>query len=230
MIVKRIRGIKRSPLGMIVPNSVGCTLLLDIGANAECRPEFLVQFAHMGAFYMKAVMGLENPRVGLLNIGAEEKKGTELQIETNRLLRQSGLNYIGNVEGRDVPLGAADVVVSDGFTGNVMLKTMEGMGSFFNSFLKKMFLSSVKTKISALLVKKDLGVLKRKFDYSEYGGPPLLGISRPVVKAHGSSNSKAFYNAVRQARLMVENDMVGMISAYAKQSSEKVGSEENAGN
>ena len=230
MIVKRIKGVKRAPLGMIVPNRESCSLLLDVGANAECRPEFLVQFAHMGAFYMKAVMGLENPRVGLLNIGAEEKKGTELQVETFRQLRGSSLNFIGNVEGRDVPLGAADVVVSDGFTGNVMLKTMEGMGSFFNSFLKKMFLRSPKTKIGALLVKKDLSALKKKFDYSEYGGAPLLGISRPVVKAHGSSNGTAFYNAVRQAKLMVENDMVGMISDYVKQSSVKTEGEVYAGN
>lgn len=230
MIVKRIKGIKRAPLGTIIPNRDGCVLLLDVGANAECRPEFLVQFAHMGAFYMKAVMGIENPRVGLLNIGAEEKKGTELQVETYKLLQASNLNFVGNVEGRDVPLGAADVVVSDGFTGNIMLKTMEGMGSFFNSVLKKMFLRSLKTKIGALVVKKDLAGMKKKFDYSEYGGAPLLGISRPVVKAHGSSNGNAFYNAVRQAKLMVENDMVGMISDYAKQSAVKTEGEAYAGN
>ena len=226
LIVKRVKGVKRAALGMVIPTIDSKTLLLDIGAIAECRPEMLVQFAHMGSFYMQTVMGVENPRVGLLNIGAEETKGTELQVETNRLLRESSLNFIGNVEGRDIPLSGADVCVADGFTGNVALKTIEGMGSFMSRTMKSMFYQSLLTKIAGLFVKKQIAQVRAKMDYAEYGGAPLLGISRPVIKAHGSSNGKAFYNAVRQAIRMVDNDMVGTITAYAKSVREQSGGQE----
>ncbi|MCL2055809.1 MAG: phosphate acyltransferase PlsX [Oscillospiraceae bacterium] len=213
LIVKRIKGIKRPALAPIIPAAKGTYMLLDVGANVECRPEMLRQFAVMGAVYMERVMGVKNPRVGIVNIGTEENKGTALQIEAGKLLRDSRLNFIGNIEARELPLGGCDVAVTDGFTGNIVLKLTEGMGKAFSGELKAMLLSSAKTKIAALLLKNALGGFKAKMDYTEHGGAPLMGTAKPVIKAHGSSNAKAFKNAIRQAKLFCEQDVISEIGA-----------------
>lgn len=198
-IVKRIKGIKRAALAPILPSDTGCYMLMDAGANLDCRPEMLMQFGIMGSVYMSHVMKLEKPRVGLLNVGAEETKGTDLQLGAYRLLQQSPLHFTGNVEPRDVPAGVCDVVVTDGFSGNVVLKLTEGLGLTLVGNIKQMFLKGTLTKLAALIMKPQLKSFKKKMDYTEYGGAPLMGISKPVIKAHGSSNAKAFKNAIRQA-------------------------------
>lgn len=205
LLVKRMKGVRRVALAPVMPSVDGCFLLLDAGANAECTPAFLKQFAIMGAIYMEKVMGVKSPRVKLVNIGAEEEKGTPLVTKTHALLKETSLDYQGYIEARDIPLGGADVVVCDGFTGNVILKCMEGMGHAFTSMLKKVFMKNLATKAAAGIVKSGLGDLKKSMDYTEYGGAPILGAAKPVIKAHGSSNAKAFYHAIRQARLLVEN-------------------------
>ena len=211
-IVKRIRGIKRVALATLIPTLKSNTLLLDVGANADCRPEMLVQFGIMGSAYMTKFMNVKKPKVALANIGAEPSKGRELELESYKLLSEAPLDFIGNVEGRDIPLGDADVVVSDGFTGNLILKTIEGMGKFFSTSLKEMFSGGIGSKLGAVLLIKKINTFKKKMDYTEHGGAPLLGAQKPVIKAHGSSNAKAFFNAVRQAKICVENDLVGEIS------------------
>ena len=223
-LVKRIKGVKRAALATVIPTETGCSMLLDVGANAECRSEMLVQFAHMGSFYMEKVQGVANPKVGIINIGAEESKGLDLQVETYRTLSQSNLNFSGNIEAREIPAGGCDVLVADGFTGNVVLKLIEGMGKFMSHSLKGLFKKNALTMVSALFVKNGLADIKKKMDYTEYGGAPLLGISRPVIKAHGSSNAKAFQNAIRQAKRMCDQHMVDTIRAYVE--SEKAASKE----
>jgi len=203
LIIKRVRGIRRAAMAPFIPNAENGVLLIDCGANVECTPEYLLQFAFMGSFYMKNVIGIEKPRVGLLNIGAESSKGGDLQKETYALLQRADSDgricFAGNAEARDVMLGGFDVVVSDGFTGNVLLKGIEGMGLFMFSELKKVFLKSSKSKLAAAMVKKDFSALKKKLDASEVGGTALLGISKPVIKAHGSSDAYAIRSAIRQA-------------------------------
>lgn len=211
-IVKRIKGVKRAAIATPVPNAKGRYLLLDCGANEECRPEMLRQFGIMGAVYMEQVMGVKEPRVGLVNIGTEDSKGTDLQVESNKLLRETKLRYVGNVEARELPLGGCDVAVADGFTGNVVLKLTEGMGKMFSQELKGMFLSSLGTKLGALLLSKQIKAFKKRMDASEVGGALLLGIRRPVIKAHGNSDGRAFLNAIRQAALCCQNDVVGQIA------------------
>lgn len=211
LIVKRIKGVKRPALAPIIPDATGCHMLIDIGANAECRPEMLVQFGIMGAAYMKTFMGTENPRVGLVNIGAEETKGLDLQVGAYKLMQKAPINFIGNVEARDLPLGGCDVAVTDGFTGNIILKHAEGMGKFFAAELKKILLGSFTSKLAALVLKKSVDSFRKKMDYAEYGGTPLMGISKPVIKAHGSSNAKAFKNAIGQAKSMCENNVIEQI-------------------
>lgn len=211
LIVKRIKGVKRPALAPIIPNATGCHMIIDIGANSECRPEMLVQFGIMGAAYMKNFMGIENPRVGLVNIGAEETKGLDLQVEAYKLLQKAPVNFIGNIEARDLPLGGCDVAVTDGFTGNIILKNTEGMGKFFAMELKKILLGSFTSKIAALFLKKSVDEFRRKMDYTEYGGTPLMGISKPVIKSHGSSDAKTFKNAIKQAKNMCENDVIEQI-------------------
>ncbi len=208
-IVKRIKGIKRVALATLLPTLKGNALLMDCGANADCRPEMLAQFGVMGSAYMTRFMGVAKPTVALANIGAEPTKGRELELESYKLLEAAPIEFIGNIEGRDVPLGAADVVVTDGFTGNLILKTVEGMGKFFSKSLKDMFTDGLGAKLGALLLMKKINAFKKKTDYTEQGGAPLLGASKPVIKAHGSSNAKAFYNAIRQAKICVESDLVG---------------------
>lgn len=214
LIVKRIKGIKRAAIGTVLPGSEKPWLLIDCGANVECRPEMLVQFAAMGTAYQEKVMGVHSPTVGLANNGTEETKGTDLQIAAYGLLQKSGLNFMGNIEARDIPSGQADVVVCDGFTGNIILKLVEGVAKMFSGMIKDMFYANLKTKLAGAAMKGDLAIFKKKFDYKEYGGAPLLGIKSPVIKAHGSSDATAIMNAVRQAKTCAENDVSGSIEAW----------------
>ncbi len=209
-IVRRIRGI-RAALAAILPLAVP-TLLVDAGANTVCTPEMLEQFAMMGSVYMEYVFSIGLPRVGLVNNGSEPAKGAPLQKETYKLLEKSGLNFAGNIEGKDIPFGKCDVLVADGFTGNIILKMTEGMGGFFMGELKDLFKKTALTRVSALGVMRDLKTLKKRFDPSEYGGAPLLGLSRPVIKAHGNSDEKAVKNAIRQAIAYAETGVILQIA------------------
>lgn len=211
-IVKRIKGIKRAALATVLPTRTKPLMLLDAGANSDCRPEMLVQFAVMGSIYMNKIMSVDKPKVMLANIGEEASKGRELEIETYNILKTAPLNFCGNVEARELPNGVCDVVVTDGYTGNIMLKLYEGLGKFFSSELKEMLLDNFKSKIAALLLLKKVKHFRKKMDYTEYGGAPLLGTSKPVIKAHGSSNAKAFYNAIRQACRFTETNVIGEVS------------------
>ena len=204
LLVKRVKGIRRAAMGPTMPNKTGGkTVILDCGANAECTPEFLLQFGLVGSIYAKKCLGVENPKIGLLNIGTEDSKGTPLQKEAYALLKEAGdkgiINFVGNTEARDVPLGAVDVVVCDGFAGNVLLKSIEGTAMFMGSLVSKMFKKNFLSKLSAALVMKDIKAFKKMLDYREIGGTPFLGIRKPVIKAHGSSDALAFRNAVHQA-------------------------------
>ena len=212
LLVKRVKGIRRAAMGPSLPNKAGGrTELLDCGANAECTAEFLLQFGIIGSLFAKKNLGVENPKVGLLNIGTEDSKGTPLQKEAYGLLtaasQQGLLNFVGNVEARDVPLGAVDVVVCDGFSGNVLLKSIEGTAMFMGSLVSKMFKKSIISKLAAALVMKDIKAFKKMLDYREIGGTQFLGIKKPVIKAHGSSDELAFRNAVRQAMEAAENNI-----------------------
>ena len=211
-IVKRIKDIKRVAPSPVMPADKGSFVLVDAGANTECRPEMLVQFAVMGSAYMEKVMGVNNPKVGLLNIGSEETKGRELEIAAYKLLEESGLNFVGNIEARDMPKGEVQVVVTDGFTGNIALKLYEGMGSFFSKKLKWIF--SGLGKIGAIVSLGKIKELRRQMDYKEVGGSALLGVKKPVIKAHGSSDATAFFNAVRQAKKIVDGNVIGEIESY----------------
>ena len=204
LLVKRVKGIRRAAMGPTMPNKAGGkTVILDCGANAECTPEFLLQFGLVGSIYAKKCLGVENPKVGLLNIGTEDSKGTPLQKEAYALLtaahEKGVINFVGNTEARDVPMGAVDVIVCDGFAGNVLLKSIEGTAMFMGSLISKMFKKSALSKLAAALVMKDIKAFKKLLDYREIGGTPFLGIRKPVIKAHGSSDALAFRNAVRQA-------------------------------
>lgn len=197
LAIKRIKGIKRPAFAPVLPSESGFFMLIDGGANIDCRPEMLYQFALMGSVYMEKVMGINNPRVALANVGAEEHKGSELYQNTYHLLSESKLNFIGNVEGRDIPKGVCDVVVCDGFAGNMILKTYEGVAITLMKQIKHMFADSTKGKLAAALVMKDLKVMKSRFDYNAYGGAPILGASKPVFKAHGDSKAVTLKNAIR---------------------------------
>ena len=212
LIVKRVKGIRRAAMGPAMPNKAGGkTVILDCGANAECTPEFLLQFGLIGSLYAKKYLGVENPKIGLLNIGTEDTKGTPLQKEAYALLQEAAnrgiLNFVGNVEARDVPLGAVDVVVCDGFAGNVLLKSIEGTASFMGSLVSRMFKKNFITKLGALCCKSGIDQLKKMLDYREIGGTPFLGIRKPVIKAHGSSDALAFRNAVKQAMEVAQSDI-----------------------
>ena len=215
LIVKRIRGIRRAALAPILPTATGHCILIDCGANAECTPELLVQFACMGSQFAKSELKIERPRVGLLNNGAEDTKGLPLHKATYPLLQELSdkgiIHFVGNVEGRDVPLGGADVVVTDGFSGNILLKSVEGTAKFMSGQMKEMFNKNIFTKIAALLCKDGLGKIKKTMDYRLVGGTPLLGISKPVIKTHGSSDELAIYHAIRLAIATVDGDVVTTI-------------------
>ncbi len=212
MIVKRIKGIKRPALAPIMPTAKGHMILLDAGANTECRPEMLTQFGIMGSVYMKNVMGIKSPKVGLVNIGTEDTKGRELDKEAYRQLSAAPLDFCGNLEARDIPFGDCSVVVTDGFTGNVVLKLYEGMGSFFSHELRSMLTEGANGKAAALLILGKIKAFRKRLDYTEVGGAVMIGVSKPVIKAHGSSNGKAFFNAIRQAKQCVDGDITGEIT------------------
>lgn len=211
LIVKRIKGIKRPALAPIMPSEKNHFMLLDAGANTECRAEMLLQFGLMGSVYMNKVMGIKEPVVKLLNVGAEDTKGRELEKSAYRLMQSANYNFQGNIEARDLPCGDADVVVADGFTGNVALKLYEGMGAFFARQLKSFFKGL--GMAAALFIKGKITNFRKMMDYKEVGGAVLLGVSKPVIKAHGSSDAKAFFNAIRQAKTCVEGKMVETISS-----------------
>ena len=216
LLVKRVRGIRRAAMAPVVPTGNGGAVLIDCGATAECTPEYLLQFAFMGSYYAGRVLGRPEPRVGLLNIGAEPSKGTELQREAYALLTQADrdgrIHFTGNVEAREAVYGAVDVIVSDGYSGNIFLKTMEGTGGFLSKQLKAMFKKNLLTKLSAALVSGGLRDFKKLMDAGEVGGTPLLGISRPVIKAHGSSDDYAIKNAIRQAASFAASGLIGDIT------------------
>ncbi|MBY6084828.1 phosphate acyltransferase PlsX [Priestia flexa] len=213
-VVGRIKGIERPALAPTLPTLDGKGfLMLDVGANVDAKPEHLVQYAIMGSVYAEKVRGVQSPKVGLLNVGTEEKKGNELTKQTFKLLQETNINFIGNVESRDLLNGVADVVVTDGFTGNVALKTIEGTALSLFSMLKAELMSSFKSKVAASVLKPQLKGLKAKMDYSEYGGAGLFGLNAPVIKAHGSSDATAIFNAIKQTVNMVENNVSSTIQA-----------------
>ena len=213
LIVKRVKGIRRAAMGPVMPNKAGGkTVILDCGANAECTPEFLLQFGIVGSLYAQKYLGVETPKVGLLNIGTEDSKGTDLQKQAYGLLTEASekgiLNFVGNVEARDVPLGAVDVVVCDGFAGNVLLKSIEGTAMFMGSLMKRrIFKRNLFSMIGYLFCKPGVDEVMKMLDYREIGGTQFLGIKKPVIKAHGSSDALAFRNAVKQAMDAAQNDI-----------------------
>ena len=216
LLVKRVKGIRRAAMAPAMPTKTGGKVIIcDCGANAECTPEFLLQFGLVGSAYAQKSLHLENPRVGLLNIGTEDSKGTPLQKEAYTLLQQAAeqglINFVGNVEARGVPLGEVDVVVCDGFSGNVLLKSIEGTAMFMGSQLKKIFKSSLATKLGYLLCKSGVQEMVKLMDYREIGGTQFLGIKKPVIKAHGASDALAFRNAVRQAMAAAEDDFTARL-------------------
>ena len=217
LIVKRIRGVRRAAIGTVMPTAKAPFVLLDAGANAECTAEMLGHFALLGSVYARHVLGAENPRVGLVNIGTEENKGDPLRQEAYALLRESRkINFIGNIEAREIPLGGCDVAVADGFTGNVILKLYEGMGKLFMGKLKGLFLGGPLGWLSAVPAAPGLLKMKKEMDYKEYGGAPLLGINGVVIKAHGSSDAKAIFHSIRQAKACVEGKLVESIKEGLK--------------
>jgi len=226
LIVKRVKGIRRAAMGPAMPNKAGGkTVILDCGANAECTPEFLLQFGLVGSLYAKKYLNVENPKVGLLNIGTEDSKGTPLQKEAYGLLQNAAeqglINFVGNVEARDVPLGAVDVVVCDGFSGNVLLKSIEGTAMFMGSLMKrKIFKRNILSMIGALFCKPGIDEVMKMLDYREIGGTQFLGIKKPVIKAHGSSDALAFRNAVRQAMDAASSDISEELEQGLKQLAE----------
>ncbi|MBE6766710.1 MAG: phosphate acyltransferase PlsX [Ruminococcaceae bacterium] len=212
LIIKRIKGIKRVALASMIPGLKDSFLMLDIGANADSRPEMLAQYGLMASVYLEKVEGRENPSVGLLNIGTEETKGDELHLAAHKFLSEAPINFIGNIESREIMKGECDAVITDGFTGNIALKLIEGVTSSFFKLLKGVFYKNLKTKLAALTLKGGLSEVKKKADYEEVGGAPLLGCSKPVIKAHGSSKAMAIKNAIHQAVLYTEKDVIGQIS------------------
>ena len=229
LLVKRVKGIRRAAMGPVMPNKAGGrTVILDCGANSECTPEFLLQFGLVGSLYAKKYLGVKNPKVGLLNIGTEDSKGTQLQKDAYALLQAASdkglLNFTGNVEARGVPLGEVDVVVCDGFAGNVLLKSIEGTAMFMGSLMKhKIFKRSLLSKIGYLFCKKGVNEVMGMLDYRYIGGTQFLGIKKPVIKAHGASDALAFHNAVKQAMAAAESD----ISAELEQELKKLTKEES---
>ena len=217
LVVKRIKGIRRAAMCPVIPTAAGQAVLIDCGANAECTVEYLVQFAYLGSFYASHVLGIKNPRVGLLNIGAEPSKGDSLRLATWPVLQAAGergeINFIGNIEAKEAIKGGCDVIVADGYSGNIMLKTIEGVGSYLGGEVKKLFLQSAKTKIAGLLVQSGLKAFKAQLDPDRVGGTAFLGISKPVIKAHGSSGAYAIENAIYQAVRVAESAIIAEIEA-----------------
>ena len=217
-IVGRIKGIERPALAPIMPGRNGKFMIVDVGANVDCKPQYLIQFAHMGKIYYEGMFNTKNTSVGLINIGAEEEKGNELTKATYKLLKDENFNFVGNVEPRDIPKGEVNVLVSDGFVGNTALKMYEGSASNILGMIKdEIYSSSIISKLGAALLKPVFNSLKVKFDYKEVGGAPFLGVDGICIKAHGSSDGKAFKNAIRQTKLFKENDILNKIKEEFKE-------------
>lgn len=208
----RIKGIERPAIAIPVPTLNGVSILLDAGANADCDPENMVQFGAMGAIYAEKVLGIDNPKVALLNIGEEETKGNKLTVESHQLLKTTNLNFVGNIEGKDIPYGCADVIVCDGFVGNTVLKLLEGIVPALFSLVKGAFKSSPIATMAGIVVRPELRKIHQRFDYSEYGGAVLLGIDGISIISHGRSNAKAIRNAIRAARQGVTEGVVQAIA------------------
>ncbi|SHF74483.1 phosphate:acyl-[acyl carrier protein] acyltransferase, partial [Caldanaerobius fijiensis DSM 17918] len=211
MVVGRIKGIKRPALAPIIPTRTGNMLIIDAGSNTDCDEENLMQFARMGSIYCSYVLDIENPRVGIFNIGSEPGKGNEVTKKVYKLLELSDLNFVGNIEGRDIPFGKADVLVCDGFVGNAILKSMEGIALFLLDMMKEELMRNWVTRMCALVLKDGFKRIAKKMDYSEYGGAPLLGINGACIKAHGTSNAKTIKNAIFQARKYVSGGVIDYI-------------------
>ena len=211
-IVKRIKGIKRVAFAPVIPTANGKAMVIDSGINTDVRPAVLQQFAVMGSVYMEKVLGVSSPRVGLANVGTEEHKGDELRQETYKLLQKTPVNFIGNVEGRDIPLGGADVVVCDGFTGNMIIKTYEGVALALLGKIKGIFKKNLKNKLAAAMVLGDMKAFKKEMDMDEFGGTAVLGCTKPVFKAHGSANAKTIKNAVRVCIEYVSGDVIATVT------------------
>lgn len=209
--IGRIKGIDRPALAPIYPTTKGFSLLIDAGANTECKPRNLQEFAIMGSIYLKSVLNISNPRIGLVSNGSEEGKGSKLVKDTYNILKNSNLNFVGNVEARDIPAGACDVIVCDGFVGNVILKLTEGVASSITTTLKDEITKNSIRKIATLLLKNGFKEFKKRLDYTEYGGAPFLGVKHPVIKAHGSSNAKAIKNAVKYSEVFTKNKVIESI-------------------
>lgn len=217
LLLKRILGVDRPAVASVIPSGNGRFLILDSGFNTTCRPKNYVQFGYLGSAYMKAAFGIEKPRVGLVNIGVEEEKGSDVVKAAHQKLKKTDLNYVGNIESRELFNDVADVVVADGFTGNVMLKLIEGASDFFFGQIKSLFLEGVRTKLSYLLMKKNVGGFKKKFDPDVNGGAPVLGVDGLVIKTHGSSKAKTVRYAVLRAKTLAESDIVeGLRAEFAK--------------
>lgn len=213
--IGRVKGIKRPALTTVYPTDKGISILVDAGANTECDPINLQQFAFMGHLYAKEVIGITDPITGLVNIGTETEKGSQLYQDSHALLAETkGIRFMGNLEARDISTGLADVIVCDGFTGNVILKLSEGIAKSFGSAIKSAIMANTFSKIGGLLIKKGLDAFKKKMDYTEYGGAPLLGLKKPIVKAHGSSNGKAIMNAIRYAEKYASNDIITKMADF----------------
>ncbi|MEG0377680.1 MAG: phosphate acyltransferase PlsX [Eubacterium sp.] len=213
----RIKGIKRPALAGAIPLNGRVVLLIDMGANADCKADYLEQFALLGSVYFESVLGKKNPKVGLINIGSEEEKGSMMVKEAYQLLKKSDLNFIGNVEAKEIPTTDADVLVCDGFTGNVVLKLLEGLSSYLMKGIKTSIMGSTKGKIGGMLIKDDLRKFKNQFDADEHGGAPFLGVKGGVIKAHGSSNAYAIKNAIRQSIAFIDNDVLDKITEKLKE-------------
>ena len=200
LLIKRLKGVRRPALGTVIPGVEGNYMLMDCGANVECQPEMLEQFGVLGSVYMKKVYGIENPKVGLANNGAEDSKGTDMHIQAHKLLSDNkAINFMGNIEGRDIPFGKCQVVVADGFSGNMILKVTEGSFSAVFSLLKGVFMKNLCSKFATLMLKKSLKEFREKYNHDTVGGAPFIGLNKPVIKAHGSSGANAFKNAIAQA-------------------------------
>ena len=217
-LAKRIKGVKRPCIASVMPSAKNPILLMDCGANAECRAEFLYQFGLMGSLYMKNILHVENPKVALANNGTEETKGTPVVKEAYALMQNADYNFVGNIEGRQIPFGDADVVVADGFAGNLILKTYEGVAKVLMNGIKGVFKKNLFSKLCALCVLSGINDMKKQFDYKEYGGAVLLGVKKPVVKAHGSADARTFKNAIKQAVWFLDNNLIDDIEkAFSKE-------------
>lgn len=208
LITKRIKGVKRPAIASVMPSAKKPILLMDCGANAECRAEFLYQFGLMGDLYMKHILKYDNPRIALANNGTEETKGTPLVREAYALMKNAPYNFVGNIEGRQIPFGDSDVIVADGFTGNLILKMYEGVAKVLMNGIKDAFMKNILSKLAYLGVKSGIDDMKKQFDYKEYGGAVMLGVKKPVIKAHGSADANTFKNAIKQAVWFLENNLI----------------------